>query len=284
MDQSLALNYGLLYDLFRYNASLGFYRFIKGIDYGRVMELPVFVEELLRSSEQELNYLDIGSGESILPAFVASRTKYRVTVIDKFHWVRKQKMYLERFGRQDWLTNGRFNILEQDFLKADLPDASFDVITAVSVLEHIEGNGDTEAILKISRLLKPGGWFLMSSPYNYHQPGDYYLKGSVYGEKSQDGSVFFQRRYSAETLKEHILGKAPLVVEKLFYAGHYQRFNFAKYFYILPMPYKLVKVFYNWAAPFYVPRFMQLSSEPPSDLNPGMTTADTVFVLFRKPG
>lgn len=283
MDQHPLYNYILLKDLFFHNASLGLYRFFKGIDYLRGMELPVFADELLGSRKQPLNYLDVGSGDSVFPSFIANCSNFFVTVIDKFHWVQKQKQYLKRLEKQGWLVNGRFNILEQDFLKADLPDASFDVITSISVLEHIEGEGDTEAVAKIYRLLKPGGRFLMSSPYNHDKPADYYMKGSVYGEDPRDGAAFFQRHYSSETLKKRIIDGAPFTVEKMFYTGHYHRFNFAKHLYVLPMPFKLLKIFYNWASPFYAPRFMQLSSVPPSDPKPEMVTMDTVFLFLKKP-
>lgn len=283
MEQAPLFDYKLRDDLFRYNASLGLYRFFKGIDYIRVMELPIFASAMLSYRSQKLRYLDIGTGESIFPSFIADQTNFLVTVIDKFTWVRKQKDYLKRIGKHAWLKDGRFSIIEHDFLSADLPESSFDIITAISVLEHIDGNGDTKAMEKIFRLLKPGGLFLMSSPYNHDKPDDYYVKSSVYGDKSQNGQTFFQRHYGAETLVRRIINVTPFVVENLFFAGHYQRFNFAKYLYVLPMPIKLIKVFYNWAASFYTPHFMQFSNQPPSDANPDMVTMDTVFLFFRKP-
>ena len=229
MNQQFSLDYELLHELFRYNAYLGFYRFFKGIDYVRTIELPIFTAELLRLRAQNLNYLDVGSGDSILPTFIASHSDFIVTVVDKFRWVQRQKKYLKRLRKQEWLSNGRFNILEEDFRKASFPNASFDLVTAVSVVEHIEEDGDSEAIAKIYRLLKPGGRFLMSSPYNHDKPDDYYMKRSVYGQTPQNGEFFFQRQYGSETLKKRIIDAAPFVVEKQFYAGHYDHFNFAKH-------------------------------------------------------
>jgi len=273
----------LLDELFRFNASLGLRRFLKGIDYVRVVELPVFAAELLKRRAEPLVYLDVGSGNSILPVFVAVRSQFHVTVIDKYKWVQDHKLYLERIGKSEWLTQNRFVVLQEDFLLASLREASFDVITAVSVLEHIEKTGDSEAVQKIYRLLKPGGYFLMSAPYNHARPAEFYLKRAIYGQEPGSQGAFYQRHYSAETFQLRIVGASPLVLERVFYSGHYRRFNFAKWFYMLPMPIKLIKVFYNWATPFYAPLFLQLSPEPPFDPRPRMTTADTVFAFFRKP-
>lgn len=283
MHQPPELNRRLLNELFRFNASLGSYRFFKGIDYVRTFEFPVIAAELLKRQDEPLAYLDVGSGNSILPTFIASRSQFSVTVIDKYKWVQDQKPYLKRLGLQSKLAEKRFIISQEDFLTASLSESSYDLITAVSVLEHIDGAGDSEAVKIIYRLLKPGGYFLMSSPYNHTHPADFYLKKSMYGQEFGKQGAFFQRHYSEKTFQQRIIDSAPFLIENRFYLGHYQKINFMKWFYVLPMPIKLIKVFYNWAAPFYAPLFLELSSEPPMDANPRVTTADTVFAFFRKP-
>lgn len=50
-----------------------------------------------------------------------------------------------------------------DFMQTPYPDASFDAITAVSVIEH--GYAPERLLAEISRLLKPGGYFLASFDY-----------------------------------------------------------------------------------------------------------------------
>ena len=84
MNRPPMYRYDLLNKLFYHNASLGPYRFFKGIDYLRVMELPVFADKLLGSQKKSQNYLDVGSGDSILPSFIAKHSDFFVTVIDKF--------------------------------------------------------------------------------------------------------------------------------------------------------------------------------------------------------
>ncbi len=284
MFQPPSLDRALLLDLFRLNASLGLYPLLKGIDYVRSIELPTIAAELLRSSPNSMAYLDVGAGASILPVFVAARSQFTVTAIDKFDWVHTQLRYLRKLGKQEWLASGRFAIHQRDFLKPDtLSEESFDLVTAVSVLEHMNGDGDSDAVAKIFRLLRPGGRLLLSSPYNHARPADYVVRRAVYGEEPGTRGAFFQRHYSAETLQNRLLNAAPFLVEKVFYAGHYHRPNVFKMFYLLPMPLKPVKVLYNWAAPLYAPHFLRLSDVPPSDPRPRMITADTVFVFLRKP-
>ena len=63
------------------------------------------------------------------------------------------------------LRNRRSNIEQvilQNFLTNDLPDKSFDVITAVEVIEHIED--DATFVQQAYRLLRPGGVCYLTTP------------------------------------------------------------------------------------------------------------------------
>lgn len=278
------LDAGILRDMFWFNASLGLFRCVKGIDYVRAVEFPLAAECLMGELERGGDYLDVGSGDSLLPTYIAARTPARVTALDKFQWVTSQYRYLRSLRRTEWLASGRFSVVQEDFLRHErLAPASFDAISAVSVLEHIEGHGDSRAVAKAFDLLRPGGLFFVSCPYNHDRAQDFRVDGDVYGELAGAQGAFFQRHYSAETFTERILGAAPFDLESRFYASHYDGFNFAKRAYILDWPWKALKVFYNWATPFYAPRFLKVSDVPPSDPLPQMLTADTVFAVLRKP-
>lgn len=50
-----------------------------------------------------------------------------------------------------------------NFLETSLPDSSFEAVTAISVIEH--GYRPDRLFAEISRLLKPGGYFLASVDY-----------------------------------------------------------------------------------------------------------------------
>jgi len=278
------LDMGVLLDLFWFNASLGLSRFARGIDYGRCVEFPVIAAEILRVSGLKGRYLDVGSGLSILPTYIAARSQLSVTALDKFAWVDAQRRYLRRLRRSSWLRDGKFSVVQVDFLAtSSLSEASFDIVSAVSVLEHMDGDGDTAAVRKIAALLKPGGRFVLSVPFNDLHPRDYYVRGAVYGASGSKGSTFYQRQYSTTTLRRRLLDAAPLIVDAVFFAGHYDRPNLARRIYVLDWPWKAMKVFYNWAAPFYVPQFLRLSDQPPGDADPTMLTVDTAFAFLRKP-
>lgn len=90
-------------------------------------------------------------------------------------------------------------------LIADAPfaPASFDLITCVSVLEHIPE--DRAAIEKIWQLLKPGGRFILTTPCaastieQYIDRDEYGLHGTGSG-----GRVFWQRFYDSPLLEERV--------------------------------------------------------------------------------
>lgn len=71
-------------------------------------------------------------------------------------------------------------LLQDDILRADLfPPASFDVIVATSVIEHVgisrygdrkDPDGDTNAMRNCRRWLKPEGFLYLDVPYRPHGP------------------------------------------------------------------------------------------------------------------
>jgi SAM-dependent methyltransferase len=275
----------ILRDMFWFNASLGVYRCVKGIDYVRTIEFPVAALRVLSELRRGGDYLDVGSGDSILPTYIMTRASARVTALDKFDWVKAQYRYAKRLKRAAWLDDGTFSVVQDDFLRCSCFESSaFDVISAVSVLEHMDGSGDSEAVVKAFDLLRPGGLLFVSCPYNHTQPQDFRVAADVYGERGGTHGAFFQRHYSGETFEDRIVRAAPFAVEDLFYAGHYDGFDFARHLYIVDWPWKAAKVLYNWAAPLYAPHFLKVSGVPPSDPDPQMLAADTVFAVLRKPG
>ena len=80
---------------------------------------------------------------------------------------------------------------------------SFDLITSISVIEHIYD--DTNAIRNIWRLLKPGGKLLLSVPCAAISEEEY-KNVDFYGVQSPDGRGFFfhQYKYDDSLLEERI--------------------------------------------------------------------------------
>lgn len=63
------------------------------------------------------------------------------------------------------LRRRRSNVVEyilQDFTVNTLPDCSFDIVTAIEVIEHVQN--DRQFVQEAFRVLKPGGLFYLTTP------------------------------------------------------------------------------------------------------------------------
>jgi 2-polyprenyl-3-methyl-5-hydroxy-6-metoxy-1,4-benzoquinol methylase len=190
---------------------------IKGFGYERAIELPLLAEYLKPMFDKPLRYLDIGTGQSIFPSWVAANTNWDVTCLDKFSWVEKQHEYADKLG----LSADRFHVVLRDFLEAELEPESFDVITNISVIEHFEGELDSMAMAKSAKLLKPGGTYLLTTPLNEGYARDWFLNQDVYGERYESKPVFFQRHYDVESFGRRIVQASGLKEVSRTYFGDY---------------------------------------------------------------
>jgi SAM-dependent methyltransferase len=93
-----------------------------------------------------------------------------------------------------------FNNTLQD---ANVSSASFDLISCISVLEHIPE--DKNALQIIWSLLRPGGKLILTLP-TMAQPLEQYISKNPYGVLSpaDDGYTFWQRYYDRERLESII--------------------------------------------------------------------------------
>ena len=90
------------------------------------------------------------------------------------------------------------------------PDGAFDAIACVSVIEHVAGDGDRDAMAEMWRVLRPGGVLHLTTNVAARH-GEVRTAQPVYGEPEDEqaggrGGVFFERRYSRGTLGERLLG------------------------------------------------------------------------------
>ncbi len=87
---------------------------------------------------------------------------------------------------------------------APFAPSSFDVITSLSVLEHVPA--DAAAIRYLWGWLKPGGTLLITVPC-MAQPAEQYISRDQWGvlrAQANDGYVFWQRFYDRRMLEENI--------------------------------------------------------------------------------
>ena len=82
---------------------------------------------------------------------------------------------------------GIFKLTDVPFVAGDfnagvpLEDRSFDIVVFIEVLEHLKN--PWQALSEIHRLLRPGGWLLLTTPNvgNLFQRFHYLFKGKFYG-------------------------------------------------------------------------------------------------------
>jgi SAM-dependent methyltransferase len=102
---------------------------------------------------------------------------------------------------------GRVHFAVQDARSLSYENAAFDIVYSMSVIEHVEGErGDSQSILEMLRVLKPGGLLLMSVPF-----GKKYMEQQRRGfahavEKTGNHSLyFFQRIYDQAAIEGRIM-------------------------------------------------------------------------------
>jgi SAM-dependent methyltransferase len=118
---------------------------------------------IVKNHRRKVSLLDIGGRKSPytigLPASVTILDLPRTNEVqqklnlgftaDLLEKIRKQRSNIE-------------NIILQDMITCTLASDSFDGIICVEVIEHVEK--DEEFVRQIYRVLKPGGWLILTSP------------------------------------------------------------------------------------------------------------------------
>ncbi|MEQ1885794.1 MAG: class I SAM-dependent methyltransferase [Bryobacteraceae bacterium] len=96
------------------------------------------------------------------------------------------------------LGHSRFSYRFENACELHIPDASFPFVYSLSVIEHIPGDGDAQAMREIARVLQPGGKALIEVPLRYEHKDvfqNYDSKGFALPEPR-----FYERWYSPETI------------------------------------------------------------------------------------
>ncbi len=137
-------------------------------------------------------YVDIGSGSSPVPTFLYQRHRARTyaTETDRVY-LKRQKSYMKALGlgRRD-----AFIVQSEDATRLSFADGSVDLVTAVSTIEHIPGDGDIRAMAEFARVLRPGGRVVVTVPTDatyIENEKTFYYAG-------------FERRYDPAALRERL--------------------------------------------------------------------------------
>lgn len=201
-----------IFQLFQFCGRFGLKALWDNYYYTRHIEYPLCFNKL--ELNQGMRILDVGSGNSIYPVYMAHRgCVVHASDFDDFVFKIKD-MSKNRWFRQ-LIDSGQLKIDVQDSRKLSYPDDFFDRVCAVSTLEHIPDNGDIASMKEISRVLKKGGRAFISVEANAH-PVEFYVKHKFY----------YGHPYSCEYLKSSGYRQDP-------FAGNYEEFTKNKKLYSL---------------------------------------------------
>jgi len=267
------------WDFARLNASLGLARAVRGLDYVRCLEFPLVYNHLdLRPG---MRVLDGGARTSVFPPFLALHHEVEVHAVDLDAAIEGMNDVAARLGTR---LKGTLHARRADLRKLPFPDGHFHRATVVSTIEHVPGDGDTEGIRELARVLAPGGKLLLTVPFGLTAK-DFYMERTVYSEEFRGEPVFFQRHYTPRTLEERLIRPSGLRVEKRTYFGETGT-PFFNRFWVLPSWIRPVKALYAWLGPVFASRHLRVVEDPERFTlpSPPMITANGAFAVLVKDG
>ena len=225
-------------------------RVVNPLSYPRLMEYQLVFQHL--ESIEGCRVLDVGSPK--LPILLLARHAhcelYSTDIRDYF--IGPTAEFLVRLGLGDRLGQD-IHLEAQDARQLSYPDASFDRVFSISVLEHIPGDGDAAAMREIARVLRPGGIVALTVPFAASGVCEEYLPGAVFGHRDLSGRTFYQRRYDLTALRTRLIEPSGLeLVDSAFFGEPGIRFE--RYWNRIPMGWKVPLL---WAQPLLAKLFLK---------------------------
>jgi SAM-dependent methyltransferase len=194
------------------HTTIGLKLLIASVGYWRLLPNAVVWEEAAAIPNPRI--LDVSSPK-LISLYLAARTGGHVLATDlndKEIFNRWLKM-----GEMRGLSN--YRVEYQDARRLALPDATFDLVYSLSVIEHIPGDGDREALQEFARVTKPGGVIVVEVPYR-RKFEDVFRKTDSKGA-ALERDEFFERRYDAATLDQRLLHVDGLRLERKMILGEW---------------------------------------------------------------
>jgi SAM-dependent methyltransferase len=200
--------------------AVGVVALLQGIGFYRCWELPLVVSYFQPAPGTRI--MDVGSLKSVLPLYWALRGCL-VSVLDIDSRVMVQQNYARYMGRPDLIDNGLYTVV-QDATRTEFEDASFDLITNISAVEHFTGDGDIAFVREAARLLADGGRLFLSfgiGPY-----------------REWEWEWLFCRTYDGQALWERLVKPSGLEVEATMYFEAETTRRFSERWYRLPLAFR----------------------------------------------
>ncbi len=160
-----------------------------GLDFYRYVEYPRVVERLAGARPKRV--LDIGSNYGLVWQWVAARGAHVQATDICDITLHDARAYLPTRDRN------RVHISLHDAQRLGFADESFDAVTAISTIEHIED--DRAVMAEVARVLQPGGVAVITVPIN-----------TEHHEVRDNPSFPLIRHYDPETLEQRFFSGGTL--------------------------------------------------------------------------
>lgn len=164
-----------------------------------------FADEVIKQYDGfqgEIQVLDISSPR-LWPFWLGEKCDARVTMVNPDRNDLAASRRSVRFLKQPERIT-----LADDVDTTDLPFLvdSFDLTTSISVIEHINGDGDSKMMSEIARVTRSGGLAVVTFPVKPMFENEY-RKTDPYGtqESARDRGFFFQRFYDRQSIQARIV-------------------------------------------------------------------------------
>lgn len=172
------------------HARAGLYRLLVPLEPWRYYELARVAREPLAG-----DCLDVSSPK-LLASLLNAEGHGRWMAVDLFS---------EEIARWE-VIDPALDLAVEDARALSFPDAAFDAVVCLSVIEHVPGDGDAAAMSEMWRVLRPGGVLHLTTNVA-PRPRELLVDRPVYGEASEGAGdrIFFERHYDTMTLRERLL-------------------------------------------------------------------------------
>jgi SAM-dependent methyltransferase len=187
------------------------------VEYVRFAETRYVVEHLDLQAGQRV--LDVGSPK-LLSLYLAARLDANVWATDLLdYFVERYAAYAQAAMRG---RHSEYRMEVADGRALPYARASFDRAFSISAIEHIPGDGDSEAVRELGRVVKPGGLVCLTVPWSDRGYLEEFRSGEsefVYWAKDKSAQVFYQRAYDRPTLDRRIVNAGPFELADLSFWG-----------------------------------------------------------------